>query len=123
MPIIYTLSLGKYVERLPASYKVKMFSRKLLHRRICRKFLPTEIVNRKKRGFAVNVVDEWFRNSISNKMDNILMDERSFIYDYLNPHLVIEMLQNHRNGIQDNHKILFSLVVFEEFLRQYSQNN
>lgn len=108
----------EYVERLPASFKIKMFSRKWLHRRICRKFLPPEVVNRKKRGFAVNVVDDWFRNSMSVKMNNILLDHESMIYKYLNPSGVINMLQSHRDGTQDNHKLLFSLVVLEEFLRQ-----
>lgn len=108
----------EYVERLPASFKVKMFSRKWLHRRICRKFLPPTVVNRKKRGFAVNVVDEWFRASMSSKMNSILLDESSMIYEYLNPFVIIKLLQDHRNGSQDNHKILFSLVVLEKFLRQ-----
>lgn len=108
----------EYVERLPASFKVNMFSRKWLHRRICRKFLPPAVVNRKKRGFAVNVVDEWFKASMSSKMNSILLDESSMIYKYLNPSSIIKLLQDHRNGSQDNHKLLFSLVVLEKFLRQ-----
>ena len=39
------------------------------------------------------------------------------IYRYLRPSAVREMLEQHRTGHDDNHKILFSLVVFEEWLR------
>src|ERR1700728_822451 len=58
----------EYVERLPASMQVRNGSRKWLHREVCRTYLPDSILKRKKRGFAVNVVDDWFRGAIDNKM-------------------------------------------------------
>ena len=50
-------------------------------------------------------------------MENILLDHGSHLYKYLRPTAVEEMLRQHRNGNDDNHKILFSLVVFEEWFR------
>src|SRR5256885_7192703 len=40
-------------------------------------------LKRKKRGFAVNVVDDWFRGAASKKMKEILLDTESQIYNYL----------------------------------------
>ena len=54
----------EYVERLPASFKVRLGQQKWLHRQACKRFLPAAIMRRKKRGFAVNVVDDWFRTSL-----------------------------------------------------------
>ena len=51
----------EYVERLPAELKVRNGSRKWLHRQMCRPYLPESFLKRRKRGFAGNVVDEWFR--------------------------------------------------------------
>ncbi len=107
----------EYVERLPASLKVRNGSRKWLHREVCRTFLPESIVKRPKRGFANNVVDDWFFGAINNKMADTLLDEESRIYQFLRPQLVRQLFEQHASKRHDNHKILFSLVVFEEWLR------
>ncbi|MDP3937622.1 MAG: asparagine synthase (glutamine-hydrolyzing), partial [Deltaproteobacteria bacterium] len=109
----------QFVERLSASFKVRGGTRKWIHRQVCRLFLPPEIIRRKKRGFAVNVVDDWFRTSLAQEMDDLLLDRGSLIYGFLRPETVSRTLQNHKSGQQDNHKILFSLVVLEHLLRSY----
>ena len=107
----------EYVERLPARFKIKNGSRKWLHRQVTLSFLPEKILRRKKRGFAVNVVDDWFRGSLSKKMEGILLDDSSLMYEFLMSSKVKSLLKKHISGNEDNHKILFSLVVFEEWLR------
>src|SRR6266566_440900 len=62
----------EYVERLPANFKVRNGSRKWLHRQVCGAFLPESILKRPKRGFGVNVVDDWFKGAIDNKMADTL---------------------------------------------------
>jgi len=107
----------EYVERLPANLKVRNGSRKWLHRQVCRTFLPESIVKRPKRGFAVNVVDDWFRGAMDGKMAGALADNHSKIYRYLRPQAVQGLFEQHASGRNDNHKILFSLIVFEQWLR------
>jgi asparagine synthase (glutamine-hydrolysing) len=111
----------EYVERLPSSFKVRYGSRKWLHRQVCRAFLPESIVKRPKRGFASNVVDEWFRSVINSKMADTFVDPESRIYQYLNPQAVRLLFEQHAGGRRDNHKVLFSLVVFEEWLRAHEE--
>jgi len=111
----------EYVERLPASLKVRNGARKWLHRRVCREFLPESIVRRPKRGFAVNVVDDWFRGVINNKMVESFFERSSRIYQYLRPQAVRELFEQHAAGRHDNHKVLFSLVLFEEWLRAHEE--
>jgi len=107
----------EYAEKLTAHFKVRNGSRKWLHRQVCRDFLPMAIMNRKKRGFAVNVVDDWFHNSLSKKMDSLLLDGSSLMFKFLRPKVVHRLVKEHMSGENDNHKLLFSLVVFEEWLR------
>jgi len=107
----------EYVERLPAQFKIRNGRRKWLHRRVCQSFLPDEIMKRKKRGFAVNVVDDWFRDSFGKKMDHYLLDTNSLMFKFLRPEVIQRLFEEHISGKNDNHKILFSLVVFEEWLR------
>jgi asparagine synthase (glutamine-hydrolysing) len=111
----------EYVERLPASLKVRNGSRKWLHRQVCRSFLPESIVKRPKRGFASNVVDDWFLAVFNSKMADALLDRGSRIYQFLRPQVVRELFEQHASKRHDNHKILFSLVVFEEWLRAHEE--
>src|SRR5438552_3683904 len=109
----------EYVERLPANLKVRNGSRKWLHRQVCRAYLPESIVKRPKRGFAVHVVDHWFRGAIVSSTSEPLLDDSSRMYQYLRPSAVRELFEQHSSGQEDNHKMLFSLVVFEEWLRAH----
>ena len=107
----------EYVERLGASLKIRRNTRKWLHRQVCQSYLPQRILNRKKRGFAVNVVDAWFRSSMQGQLSELLLDDSSLMYDLLEREPVQKLLVEHRLGKQDNHKLLFSLVMVEQWLR------
>ena len=109
----------EYVERLPANFKVRNGSRKWLHRQVCRTYLPESFLKRRKRGFAGNIVDDWFRDATDSKTADTLLDPGSRIYQFLLPSSVRKVFELHASGRQDNHKILFSLVVFEEWLRAH----
>jgi len=107
----------QFAEKLPARFKVRGRSQKWLHRQVCQSYLPSTFINRKKRGFASNVVDDWFRGAMDGKMVETFMDGQSKMYQYLNPQTVQQLYREHAVGRHDHHKILFSLVVFEEWLR------
>jgi asparagine synthase (glutamine-hydrolysing) len=109
----------EYVERLPAHFKVRNGAQKWLHRKVCQDFLPKEILRRKKRGFATNVVDGWFQNSSSGKMKEFFSDGSSSMYRFLRPQRVQQLLKEHISNRRDNYKILSSLVIFEQWLRSF----
>jgi len=107
----------EYVQRLGANLKVRNGTRKWLHRQVCQSYLSPRILKRKKRGFAVNVVDEWFHSSLNGQLQEVLLDESSLMFGLLNPKPVRRLLEGHQSGRQDNHKLLFSLVMLEQWLR------
>ena len=107
----------EYVQKLNSDLKIRNGSRKWLHRRVCAGYMPRSILKRKKRGFAVNVVDEWFRSSLNGQLPESLLDEKSLMFDVLKPEPVRKLLNAHRSGRHDNHKLLFSLTMFEQWLR------
>jgi asparagine synthase (glutamine-hydrolysing) len=107
----------EYVQRLSANFKVRNGTRKWLHRQVCRNYLPPQILKRKKRGFAVNVVDEWFNSSVQSQLPEMLLDRNSLMFELLKPESVRELLEAHRSRRQDNHKLLFSLAMLEQWLR------
>ena len=84
-----------------------------MHRQTCDKFLPKKILARKKRGFAVNVVDQWFRDDTSNSFKRWLSDKDLSIREFIRLDKVRDLVEKHQAGEGDYHKILFSLIMFE----------
>jgi asparagine synthase (glutamine-hydrolysing) len=111
-------TIVEYVQRLQSNLKIRNGKGKWLHRKICQRFLPSRILKRKKRGFAVNVVDDWFQSSLRGPLPEMLLDQESLMYDLLKPESTRKLLEDHRSGRHDNHKLLFSLVMFEQWLRE-----
>jgi len=107
----------EYVQCLSAAFKVRHGERKWLHRRVCRRFLPEAILRRKKRGFAVNVVDDWLQKSAGGFLESTFLDSNSLMYRFLKPAAVQQLYSEHRAGRHDHHKVLFSLVMLEQLMR------
>ena len=112
----------EYIQRLGANLKIRRSTRKWLHRQVCQRYLPPRILKRKKRGFAVNVVDAWFRSSVRGQLSELLLDDNSLMYNLLEREPVRKLLSDHRSGRQDHHKLLFSLVMIEQWLRRTASN-
>jgi asparagine synthase (glutamine-hydrolysing) len=110
----------EFAERLAPSFKLRWGAQKWIHRRVCREIIPADVLRRKKRGFAVNVVDDWFRDRARNTVAEVLLDHDSKIFGFLSPCAVKGLIEQHESGRNDNHKILFSLVVLEQWLRAQS---
>jgi asparagine synthase (glutamine-hydrolysing) len=64
------------------------------------------------------VVDQWFHSSLNGALREALVDESSLMFGLLNPKPVRRLLEGHQSGRQDNHKLLFSLVMVEQWLRR-----
>jgi len=107
----------EYVQRLNAVFKVRNGSRKWLHRRICGDRLPPAILRRKKRGFGVNVVDDWIRKTTGTGSIAAIVSEDTSLRDLIRTDAVHQLLDSHISGESDNHKLLFSLAVCQQWLR------
>ena len=107
----------EFAQRLGSGFFIRNRQQKWIHRQVCRDYLPTQTLKRKKRGFAVNVVDDWFRTSVQGPFTETLLNEKSLMFNLLKRDPVQKLLKDHRSGRHDNHKLLFSLVMFEQWLR------
>jgi len=79
------------------------------------------VLRRKKRGFAVNVVDGWFQSSLSGKLSDLLLDPSSVMFGLLRREAIQKLLEDHQSRRQDNHKLLFSLAFLEQWLRRRAE--
>jgi asparagine synthase (glutamine-hydrolysing) len=112
----------EYAQRLDSRFKIRRGTRKWLHRQVCKNYLPPRILRRKKRGFAVNVVDGWFQSAVGGHLSELLLDGNSLMFNLLKVEPVRKLLKDHKAGLQDNHKLLFSLVMLEQWMRGMRSN-
>ena len=62
------LELMRFVERIPATRRVRPRQPKRLHKRAMERLLPAEVVNRRKHGFATPY-DDWLRASLGQEVE------------------------------------------------------
>jgi asparagine synthase (glutamine-hydrolysing) len=112
----------EFVESLPPSLKLCGLTQKYLHKKACRKWIPKEIANRKKKGFA-NPVDIWLRSTLRAYAHDCLLSESSSITKYFNRSYIEKILYLHESGIQNYLRHIQLLVSFELWHRMYISGN
>ncbi|NEM97753.1 asparagine synthase (glutamine-hydrolyzing) [Pontibacter burrus] len=112
------IDLVNFIESLPEKFKLNGHTGKYIHRKAAQDFLPTQIINRKKRGFETPV-HEWLRSELSATLLDIINSENSFSRTYFNRGFISKMVEQHRNNKKDYHKHLFILLSLELWYKNF----
>lgn len=102
----------EFIESLPPSFKLKGLQGKHLHKKAMRKWLPREIVYRKKKGFA-NPVDRWFRVGMREYLEECLLSNRAALRRYFNQDYIRSLVAQHEAGQQNYLRHIYLLISFE----------
>lgn len=105
--------------RLPSSVKVRGGVTKWVLKEVARRYLPSDVVDRRKVGFRVPL-DSWFRSGLRDSMWDRLTGPQSFVATALDRDAVVRLLQRHESGrFNEESRIwtLMSLEVWHEMLR------
>ncbi len=105
-------------EALPASLRIRRTTQKYIHKRVIAKWLPREIIGRRKRGFETPV-DRWFRSELSGYVQQTLLAPDAACPIYFRPAAIEALIGEHISGRQDHRRQLFSLLMFELWHRQF----
>jgi asparagine synthase (glutamine-hydrolysing) len=110
--------LVEFIETLPPNLKLKGFQGKYLHKKAVKKWLPQEVVYRKKKGFA-NPVGKWLRTSMRGFVRDCLLSENSAVNRYFNREFLVRTLEKHEQGQEQNRRQIYLLLSFELWHRQF----
>jgi asparagine synthase (glutamine-hydrolysing) len=110
--------LVELVETLPPNLKLRWFQGKYLHKKALQKWLPKEIVWRKKKGFA-NPIDKWLRTSMRPFLNEYLLTEGAAVNRYFNTQFIREMLAQHEKNQAHNLRQIYLLLSFEMWHQQF----
>jgi asparagine synthase (glutamine-hydrolysing) len=109
--------LVEWLSSIPPELKLRGTQGKYLFKKAMAPYLPEEILYRPKMGFAVPLA-VWFRGPLRERVRSavlgpVLSDSGFFDRRYLT-HLV----EHHQSGVKDYSAALWSLLMFEAFLRR-----
>jgi len=110
------IELIKFIESLPPSMKLKGVTHKYIHKRAVKKWLPDEVIHRKKRGF-VTPVDEWLQRDLSDVARDQFNDPASAVRTYFDLGYVNHMLDQHKKRRENFQRGIFALLSFEVWHR------
>jgi asparagine synthase (glutamine-hydrolysing) len=79
-------------------------------------YLPDNILYRKKMGFAVPLAN-WFRGPLKEKVRNAVLGPVLAQTGYFNAGYLHELVDQHQSGLRDYSTALWTLLMFESFLR------
>jgi asparagine synthase (glutamine-hydrolysing) len=107
-----------FASALPAALKIKDGRRKHILKEVAARLLPSEILNRRKQGFAVPLA-AWFRGNLRDLFADTLLSTASVTRDYFQQAFVRRLMDEHLSGRRDHSLRLWLLVVFERWHQQY----
>lgn len=87
---------------------------KLLLRKVMNRYVPDEIANQVKQGFA-GPDASWFRGDSIDYVRELLLSEDAAVYEYLDPAGVQPLIREHIEGRENRRLLLWSLLCLEHW--------
>ncbi|MEZ6196267.1 MAG: asparagine synthase (glutamine-hydrolyzing) [Planctomycetota bacterium] len=104
--------------RIPTAMKLRDGVSKHILRRLARRLVPAEAIDRKKQGFAIPI-SRWFNRDWQARTDDLLDGVVSPSRGIFRPEAVARLRDEHRRGRRDHGQLLWSLMMLEMWFRAY----
>lgn len=106
----------EYAARIPTALRLKGYTTKHLLKRLAARYVPEEVIYRRKQGFTMPV-GEWLRTELAPFVDAALLGPSFARRGWIDPAFVDRMVQEHRNRVHDWGQQLWTLFVLEVWAR------
>lgn len=108
----------EFVESLPPSLKLSGWTGKYLHKKAMTRWLPREVVYRKKKGFAHPIAD-WLRGPLKPLVDDCLLSNHSHMPRYFDQDYIRQLVKANQQGTQSLMRHIYLLVSLELWHRAF----
>jgi asparagine synthase (glutamine-hydrolysing) len=108
----------EFAARLPARFKLRGPTLKYLLKKVARKLLPPQNLNRRKMGFGIPVGD-WMRGELRPLLDDVLLSPQALGRGYFRPEVVHRLVRENAEGAHDHTYQIWSLLWFELWHREF----
>jgi asparagine synthase (glutamine-hydrolysing) len=108
--------LVEWLATLPSAMKVRGQEGKFLLKKAMEPMLPTEVLYRPKMGFAVPL-ERWYRGPLKQRVRDAVLGDRLAATGWFNRDYLQHLVDAHQSGARDYSSPLWTLLMFEAFLR------
>jgi asparagine synthase (glutamine-hydrolysing) len=108
--------LVEWLGTLPSSFKMRGGEAKWILKQAMEPRLPREILYRPKMGFAVPLA-RWFRGPLRSRVRDALQGDRLLGTGIFDAAYLRSLLESHQSGARDHSAPIWSLLMFDAFLR------
>ncbi|WP_114952877.1 asparagine synthase (glutamine-hydrolyzing) [Sphingosinicella terrae] len=105
----------------PARFFQKTRDGKQILRDVMGRFIPEDVAKAEKQGFSAPDAS-WFKGDSIDFVRGTLMNGQARIYDYLDRGTVHRLLGEHLSGANNRRLLIWSLLSFEQFLRNLGRD-
>jgi asparagine synthase (glutamine-hydrolysing) len=112
-------NLVEFIMRLPLEMKIRNGSSKWILRQVLYRYVPRQLMERPKMGFAVPV-GGWIKGSMRDWAEELIAQNRIEQENYFNTQAVGEMWQQHLSGRFNRTHELWNILMFQSWLGNYS---
>jgi asparagine synthase (glutamine-hydrolysing) len=109
--------LVEWVATLPTSFKMRGNESKILLKKAMEPHLPHDVLYRPKMGFAVPLA-RWFRGPLRERVRHSLLGGGLADTGWFNVRTIRRLVDEHASGRRDHSTPIWTLLMFEAFLRQ-----
>jgi asparagine synthase (glutamine-hydrolysing) len=109
--------LVEWLATLPTSHKIQGQEGKYMFKKSMEPHLPNDVLYRPKMGFSVPLA-RWFRGPLKQRVQDAVLGERLASTGWFEPSYLRHLVQAHQSGARDYSAPLWTLLMFEAFLRQ-----
>ena len=110
--------LVEWAARLPDRLKVERLEGKVLLKRLARRLLPREVVDRRKVGFTVPLAP-WFRGPLRDLLVDVLLSPTALARGLYEPQVLRGYVEDHLSGRRDRARELWTLLTLELWQRTF----
>ena len=117
VPFIDKLVITKTME-VPGKYKIKKGESKYILKKAAERFLPNKIIYRAKASFGAPI-RSWISDDLKPMVDDLLSKETIEKRGFFNFSFIKKIIENDRNGTEDNAYQIYQLLTLELWCREY----
>jgi asparagine synthase (glutamine-hydrolysing) len=110
--------LMEFAAGLPEKLKLRRLTTKYLLKRVLRKLVPAENLNRSKMGFGVPI-GHWFRGAMQPFLRETLLSEKALGRGLFRPEKVRQLIDSHVTAKADHSHRLWSLLMLELWYQRF----
>ena len=109
-----------------AAYRTNLYQKvddregKIILKKILAKYIPSDLIDRPKSGFAIPV-GKWIKNDLKEWTFDLLSDDSLGMHNLFNNQIVNKYLNEHIENANDHSEKLWGLLIFQSWYKEYNQ--